>query len=291
MSDLPEPMTPADCDLRGYEFMPLFGQRLFGSHFYSLALQNPRAGIAAQKLWWEAWQQCPAGSLPDDDFTLCRLADFGADLKAWAKAKAVALHGFIRCTDGRLYHPLLCEHARHAFERRRKERERKAALRSRDKPQSTPPSGGDIQPPSHSLSRGTSGGTSEGRDAESVGRGEERRGEKKEREVPVLRTAPVDARDALWSEGLARLKRITGKPDGAARGILGKFCRDARDDCALVGSLLHEAERDRPGDPVPWITAAILSRTGQRPSGNGPTSKLNWMADPRAADPFFGAPQ
>ena len=30
---LPEPMTPADCDLRGLEYMPLLGQRLFGSDF------------------------------------------------------------------------------------------------------------------------------------------------------------------------------------------------------------------------------------------------------------------
>jgi len=27
------PMTPADCDLRGYEWMPLFGARLFNSMF------------------------------------------------------------------------------------------------------------------------------------------------------------------------------------------------------------------------------------------------------------------
>lgn len=131
MTDLPEPMSAPDCDLRGYEFMPLFGQRMFGSTFYSLALQNPRAGLAGQKLWWEAWQQRPAGSLPKDDFTLARLADFGTDLKTWERCKAVALHGFQECSDGRLYHPLLCAEAKDAYARRLRDRQRKADQRAR----------------------------------------------------------------------------------------------------------------------------------------------------------------
>lgn len=77
-------------------------------------------------------------------------------------------------------------------------------------------------------------------------------------------TEPPDVRAALWSEGLARLRRLTGKPDKAARGLLGQFCRDAHDDCALIASLLHEAEVQRVGDPVPWLQAAIRTRTGAR---------------------------
>ena len=157
----PPPMTPPDCDLRGYEFMPLFGQRLFGSHFYTMALHNPRAGLAAQKLWWEAWMQCPAGSLPDDEVTLARMADFGTDLKAWRKAASVALYGFVKCNDGRFYHPLLCEQAIDAFARRRKERERKAKMRASKaladnicSPNVPPPVPRDIE----LMSRGTSKG-------------------------------------------------------------------------------------------------------------------------------------
>lgn len=86
---------------------------------------------------------------------------------------------------------------------------------------------------------------------------------------------PPDARTALWTEGLARLRRLTGASDRSARTMLGKLCRDARDDCALVSSLLHEAERDRPGDPSAWLIAAIQARTGQR--SGVPPSKLGWM--------------
>lgn len=163
MTDLPEPLTPLECDLRGYEYMPLFGQRMFGSRFYSLSLRNPRAGLAALKLWWEAWMQCPAGSLPDDDFDLARMADFGADLKAWRAVKQIALHGFVSCSDGRLYHPHLCDHAIKAWEGRRKERFRKAEQRAKKAASSDVPSQ-DVPPSVHSVSHGTGVGTDRGTD-------------------------------------------------------------------------------------------------------------------------------
>lgn len=105
-----EPLTPEDCDLRGYDFMPLYGNRYFKSSSYMhAASENPRAGMAAMKLWWEAWYQVPCGSLPDDDIELAMLADFGTDKRGWAKAKEIALRGFVKCSDGRLYHKELCE--------------------------------------------------------------------------------------------------------------------------------------------------------------------------------------
>jgi len=91
-------------------------------------------------------------------------------------------------------------------------------------------------------------------------------------------TAPPDARSALWTEGLTRLRRLTGKPDRAARALLGQLCAAASDDCALVGSLLHEAEAARVGDPVPWLQAAIRTRTGERTSAAKP-SRFAFLAD------------
>ncbi len=118
---LPEPMTPADCDLRGLEYMPLLGQRLFGSDFNGMANDSEwRAGLT---LWWAAWTQCPAGSLPDDDAALCRLADLGRDTKTWKKLRERALHGFVKCSDGRLYHPTLAEQALVAWDKRQQDRE------------------------------------------------------------------------------------------------------------------------------------------------------------------------
>jgi hypothetical protein len=117
MSDLPSPLTPSDCDLRGYaEWMPLLGNRLFTSSWYRAARKDSRGGIAALKLWWVAMMQCPAGSLPNDEEELCMLADFGEDMRAWHKHRAVAMHGFILCADNRWYHPVVSEQAVKAFE-------------------------------------------------------------------------------------------------------------------------------------------------------------------------------
>lgn len=111
MSDLPEPLTPSYCDLRGYDYMPLFGHKLFSSTFDAKATDAEFR--AAMRLWWSAYaEECPAASLPDDDDVLCKAAGFGRDnMKAWRKVKERALHGFIKCSDGRLYHVALSEEA------------------------------------------------------------------------------------------------------------------------------------------------------------------------------------
>lgn len=184
MSELPEPLVSADCDLRGYEYMPLHGQRLFGSAFYSMALQNPRAGLAAQKLWWEAWTQKPAGSLPGDDFTLCRLADFGCDLKAWKKARGVALYGFVLCSDGRYYHPFLCEQAVIALEKREKDRRRKAKWRA-ERDGTGHPENTDVPRDTTGTETGTVQGPGRSVPSEGTRRDETRREAKRREEISV----------------------------------------------------------------------------------------------------------
>jgi len=124
----PGPPVPPEVDLRGLDYMPLFGNHLFGSDFNAGATDAEwRAAIT---LWWKAWNQVPAGSLPHDDAALCRLADLGRDVKTWKRLRERALHGFILCDDGRLYHPFLCQQALIAWEKRVKDRERKARSRA-----------------------------------------------------------------------------------------------------------------------------------------------------------------
>ncbi len=105
MSDLPDPLVPPEVDLRGYEFMPYYGDRLRDSNLNSRATDAEYR--AAHNLWWSSWKQVPAASLPDDDVQLARLADLGRDLKTWKKVRAGALAGFVKCSDGRLYHRVL----------------------------------------------------------------------------------------------------------------------------------------------------------------------------------------
>jgi hypothetical protein len=109
--------------------MPLLGTHLLGSEFNAVA--NDTEFRIALTLWWKAWTQKPAASLPDDDAALCRWADLGRDMRTWRKVKKVALHGFVKCSDGRLYHKTLAEQANIAWEKRVNDRKRKAEWRSR----------------------------------------------------------------------------------------------------------------------------------------------------------------
>jgi hypothetical protein len=102
-----EPMTPPESDLKDFSFTPMYRARLFGSAFHARASDGEwRAGVT---LWLKSQDQVPAGSLPDDDVDLCRLAELGRDTKTWKKLKAGALRGWIKCTDGRLYHQVVAE--------------------------------------------------------------------------------------------------------------------------------------------------------------------------------------
>lgn len=121
-SGLPDPLVPAEVDLRGYEFMPYYGDRLRESDLNSRATDAEYR--AAHNLWWSSWKQVPAASLPDDDAILARLADLGRDVKTWAKVRDVALRGFVKCTDGRLYHRVLSAVAIEAWEGRKAMRDR-----------------------------------------------------------------------------------------------------------------------------------------------------------------------
>ena len=110
---LPPPPVPADADLRDFPFTPMFRARLFGSSFHArVSDAGWRAGVT---LWLKSWDQSPAGSLPDDDIDLCRLAELGRDLKSWRKIKAEALWGWFKCSDGLLYHDVVAEGVNEAW--------------------------------------------------------------------------------------------------------------------------------------------------------------------------------
>ncbi|MFD2234805.1 hypothetical protein [Phaeospirillum tilakii] len=111
--DIPPPLVPADCDLRDFAFIPLDVARLRDSDFACRATDAAfRAGVM---LWLASWHQVPAGSLPDDDCVLSMLAGYGRVVRVWQRHRAGALHGWVKCSDGRLYHPVICEKAREAW--------------------------------------------------------------------------------------------------------------------------------------------------------------------------------
>ncbi len=104
---LPQPPIPSETNLRNYLFTPIYRARLFGSSFHARVSDGEwRAGVT---LWLKSQDQVPAGSLPNDDLELCRLAELGRDVEAWQTLRAGALRGWFKCADGRLYHPVVTE--------------------------------------------------------------------------------------------------------------------------------------------------------------------------------------
>ena len=122
MNDLPEPLTPPDCDLRDFQFMPLDVVRFSQSDL--VALEDPAAVLANTLLWCASWHSLPAASLTDDDRVLARLSGYGRGLAEWEAIRAGALRGWVKCSDGRLYHPVVAEKARDAWAGKLKQRYR-----------------------------------------------------------------------------------------------------------------------------------------------------------------------
>jgi hypothetical protein len=124
---LPEPLVPAEVDLRDFAFMPLDVVRLRDSDL--AALESPDACWAAVLLWCASWHQVPAASVPDDDRVLANLAGFGRVVREWQKIRDGALRGWILCSDGRLYHPVVAAKAMDAWRSKLEQRWRTEAGR------------------------------------------------------------------------------------------------------------------------------------------------------------------
>ena len=180
-----EPLTPQDCDLRDYVWMPMDCNRLLSSETWVLG--NAEEKVASLTLWMKSWHQVPAGSLPDNDKMLAHMSEAGAK---WPKLREHALRGWIKCSDGRLYHPVVCEKAREAWANKLAQKARteaaraaKAARRSglSDPPQ--PPPTIPVTEPVTEIATGSN-------------RAEQNRTKEREKEIPLPVPEPADVERA-----------------------------------------------------------------------------------------------
>lgn len=108
-ADFPTPLVPADVDLRNFPDMWFDVDRLLESETWVMGTGDERA--AAFTLWAKSWHQVPAGSLPSDP----RMLEHLSMSKRWKACSKHALRGWVTCSDGRLYHPVVCERALEAW--------------------------------------------------------------------------------------------------------------------------------------------------------------------------------
>jgi hypothetical protein len=235
--DLPEPLTPAECDLRNFPYMPLDVVRLRDSQIVDI---DPEAFRAAVLAWCVAWHQRPAASLPDEDATLCRLLGYGRNVKAWQKIRgAGALRGFVKCSDGRLYHTVVAEKATEAWNSKMAQRDRTEAAR--------------MARLSQRLSQTKSPSVT---DNVTQSKGEERRREeRKGEEESSLRSLAREADDPDFDRFWKHYPRKDDKKD--ARKAWKQALRDAPPEVIIAGLLRYpfKAETELQKLPAGWLRA------------------------------------
>lgn len=229
-----EPLTPPDCDLRDFSFMPLDASRLLDSDLFALSTGDEFK--AALSLWCKCWLQVPAASLPNDDRVLAHLSGAGAK---WRKVKDMALRGFVLCSDGRLYHPVVAEKANDAWAKKQSYRDRSRKGNAKrwgaDK---------DAQQQSKSDPLAIPKGLLERPKGEGEG----------QKEVPLDKSngRSPDSDKAFWDGAVSYLG------GSKKRALIGKWCRDFGQDA--TAKAITAAQLERAVEPVSFIERTLRSR-------------------------------
>ncbi|NOV24180.1 DUF1376 domain-containing protein [Cupriavidus necator] len=304
MTDLPEPLTPADCDLRDFQFMPLDVVRLRDSDI--AVMVSGEEFRSAVMLWCAAWHQVPAGSLPNDDRSLASLAGYGRAVGEWLKIKEGALRGWIKCADERLYHPVVCEKAReswdsklqHAYDKlvdrlRKLNKKREESglpsvvwpsfdewksmgrpLESKIVPAEKKHDSGGTKPPSAGFEDYSDGTPPEkalkGQVREGTGKGEVKNQEQQHNNVPQSRAAEPEGEAERHVQVAVLLRSLGVSPMTGAHPMAMTFANTGATDDQLRSAV--EIARDRKPAPQPIspnylqpILAEILNPPAPRP--------------------------
>lgn len=278
--------------------MPLMVARLRKSKAWVKAKRNPALGFYMINLWTAAWHEQPAGSLEDDDDVLADAAM--CDPAKWAKVREDALRGWVKCDDGRLYHPVVCEQVlnswkskleraeknAHESERKRLEREERAGhfatLKAAGihRPWNAPLS--ELRELVRNLSAGqASDGPETVRNQSRLGEGQgqgERQGQGEERSsapggaggTPPPARRKVDPESAqLWRELKTLFVEMDAAKDVKAAGVLlgALTAKYGANVFKAAGRALLDV-RPVPGEPHTYLVSLCEKAVGNRPGLN-----------------------
>ncbi|RKR46285.1 DUF1376 domain-containing protein [Paraburkholderia sp. BL17N1] len=298
MIELPSPLTPIDCNLQDFAFMPVDVKRMLSSETWILGTGDERA--AAITLWLESWHQVPAASLPDND----RMLEHLSKAKAWKRVKEHALRGWEKCTDGRLYHRVVAEKVLEAWIEKllnslsgsagnakrwgididtvalegrvieaaqlltaiapqsktlRKKQVLSIVAGSPPDPKKIAPRSPDSSPPDSPPD------SAEDRNRQGQGQGHTPPiGGDAVASQPTELPPGLTAEEAVFQIAVPWLVE-RGVPDRNARSLMGAARKQLGDDSAW--ELARQFMRDKPVEPAAWISAAINAR--MKPGGAG----------------------
>lgn len=248
MIEVEQAPVPAALDVSALPGFMLNIQKLLASRLWAKSTGDEfKAAVA---LWAAAWQQVPAGSLPNDDRELESHSRAGA---RWKKIRAVALHGFVLCTaDGLLYHPVVCADALRADKARQQRRDAIAKRYAKESNHDKGTGNGTDEATAEATAVGQSKPprTTDTRQDET---GREER--KKDSDANASGAArAVDPAKRVFDVGKELLGRYAIKPNSAG-GIITDW-RKRKSDADLMSILLEAGSKERE-NIVAYITGCV----------------------------------
>lgn len=256
MNELPAPPVAPDVDCTNLDGFMLNVERLMASEL--VALSTHEVVAAALFLWCRAWKQRPAASLPDDDRVNAAFARL--PLARFKKLKDEVLRGFVKCSDGRIYHRVLADEAKRAFERKtafqaKRDTDKKRLQKWRQE---------------RAGNAGETRFVAEGGDRDGTGQGPKKSPDADASAPTGAPPRPVDLKKAVWETGKAFLAQ-RGVPEARAGPLIGRWRRDYGDP-AVVDAMAR-ADSEAASDPVSFIEGVLRNGRGRR-NGAAASGKL-----------------
>ncbi|MGQ3051076.1 MAG: DUF1376 domain-containing protein [Roseateles sp.] len=277
--------------------MPLDVARLRDSELASN--ETPEACWAAVLLWAASWHQVPAASMPKDDKWIAKTAGYalrGKIDKAWTGVRPGAMRGWIECADGRLYHPVVAEKAREAWQAKLKQRwgtECARIKKHNDRHEGANvhkptfeewfaagcPQGQPLFVPGDKTdpSKGQGGETNSKRQGEGQGQGDKDSVPTGTGGEPPVDKSPSELTKAeLWRAGKSLLAE-QGLPVAQCGSFVGKLVTDYGDD--IVIAAVRAAVTATPADAKEYLKATCQRLKGERKDAPPPVTVASNAAD------------
>lgn len=299
LSDLPTPLVPPEVDLRDFQGMWVDTDRLLRSDTWMLGNSDEKA--AAFTLWAESWHQVPAASLPSNDRMLAKLSQ----AEKWKTSREHALRGWVHCSDGRLYHPVVAEKALEAWIKKlasaisgaignskrwqvevdtepQRQQFRAAveclralnptsrALKEKAVALILAGSRPESPPQSPPESQPESGGDPQKASGGDRKGPDQTRPSISEANASGASAPPPSERDMVFANGVTLLT-AAGVSDRNARSFLAAQCKAHGEGAVLAA--LQRCASERPIQPVPWLQAALKTAPAAPARGTSQAQK------------------